>query len=339
VTGDSPTTLVWLAPDPPDSEQRRALSSWAGALGMRLVDPTGEHPPALAVDATVADEVETLLEHARDAIAARDAEAAERATASAEAALRAHAELPQASWLMAEVERVRSARWRRVPPTDLEAAERALTRADALDGGRSPGIGEVTAGTRPLDATVVVDVAAEERAWFDGAEVSAGAITTHAGLHALVVTWEGAPVWATWIETPAGSSTAHVEAPRPPPCSSGDVSQARLEHETLHADHVRCASWAAATPGERKSSVRVMLCEDDRCGHPLDWSAPGPWTQSSEQPGAATHTARRGWPAWATWGLVGTGAVLAAGAALLVSGALQSAPTESRFVQGRITPQ
>jgi hypothetical protein len=54
-----------------------------------------------------------------------------------------------------------------------------------------------------------------------------------------------------------------------------------------------------------------------------------------DRPGAA------GWPAWATWGLVGAGAAIATGIVVLATGAVGHAapPAETRYVIGGIKTQ
>jgi hypothetical protein len=340
VTADAPVALEWMAPAlAPDAEQSRALASWARAHGVRLELPGTERPRAMPVDARVGDEVERLLERVRDALAGRDADAADHALAAAESTLRAHPELPQASWLMAEVERARSARFRRLPPLDDEAAERAWMRAESLDGGRLPGVGERGATAAPAEATITLQpVPAGATTWLDGRATTprSGVVTTHAGVHAVVITWDDAPVWATWIEVPPGSSTVHLAVTGPPPCSSGDLGLGRVAGGAVDAEHVRCGAWVAALPGPRPSSVLVATCEADRCGALLEWDAPvsANWTWTPPPAHAAG-----GWPTWATWGLVGAGAVIATSVVLVASGALQSAPTETRFVSGGIKGQ
>jgi hypothetical protein len=333
---DASATLVWMAPEAPDAAESRALSGWSHAHGVRLVPPQPVTSPALPVDPGLAEGVEPLLERARDAIAARDGDSADRALSSAESTLRAHPELPQASWLMAEVERARAARWRRVPPTDSEVAEGAWLRAEALDGGRVPGVGEEGSARHPPPATVALDLSPEgAQPWLDGEPVQAGTIATRAGPHALVVTWEGKPVWAAWIDTLPGISTLHVSAPGPAPCSERDVAGARMTLAAVEANHVRCGAWLAATGGAQPGSVRVAACEANRCGSVFEWTAPLPWTWSP----ASEHGTDRKWPAWATWTLLCTAATIAVGATIFATIALQPAPAETRFVSGGIKMQ
>jgi hypothetical protein len=337
VTADAPATLAWIAPAPPDAAQSRALEGWARIHGVRLAAPADGKPPAIVVDPSHADEVERLLDRVRDSIAARDVEATDRALSAAESTLRAHPELPQASWLMAEVERARSARFRRLVPLDQEAADRAWARAEALDEGRVPGVGEQAASAHPADATIAVSLDPPGATlWLDGHRSLGGALNTHAGAHTLVVSWDDAPVWAGWIETPAGSSSLHLAVPASPACSTGDVGRARAVAGTIDAGAVRCGSWVAALPGPRTGSVVVAMCEPGRCGPLLEWNTPASWTWTPP-PDQGGHG--KGWPTWATWGLVGAGAVIATGVVLVATGAFQSAPTEARFVSGGVVKQ
>jgi hypothetical protein len=234
---------------------------------------------------------------------------------------------------MAELERARSTRFRRVPPVDDEAADRAWVRAEAIDGGRAAGVGEQPATAHPAASTLALEAPPGETVLLDGEPVDAGPVATREGTHALVATWDDAAVWATWIEAPAGSTAVRVTAPAPPPCSRADVAHARLAAGTVDADHVRCDAWAVALPGASADAVLVATCEPGRCGPLLEWRAEGwTWTPPAEPP-------RHGWPSWATWGLVGAGAVIATGVVLIATGALQSAPAETRFVSGGVQKQ
>jgi hypothetical protein len=330
VTADAVATIAWIAPGPADAEQARTLASWGRARGVRLVPPREDRAPALAVDPKVADDVDALLDRARDALAARDADAVDRSLGAAESTLRAHPELPQAAWLMAEVERVRALRLRRLAPVDADAAEKAWERAEAIDGGRVAGVGEQSGTAHPAPATIALDVApAAAGRWLDGVEASGGALATHAGLHTLVVTWEGAPVWAAWLDTPAGSSAVHVVAPAAPPCSADDVRHARVTGDVLDATGVRCPSWVAAAPSPE--GVRVAVCEQDRCGPLLPWRAPVAWTWT---PGTAEPGSGGRWPAWATWGIVGTAAAVVTVGVIAAAGGFKGSTNETQFVSG-----
>jgi hypothetical protein len=343
VTGDAPPTLVWIAPAPPDAAQQRAMAVWARARGLELAPPRDERPPAIPLGLSAADEIEDLLDHARDATAARDAGGVDRATAAAESLLRAHPELPQAAWLMAEVERARSTRWRRIEPSDPVAAERDAERADALDGGRVPSLGEVTAATPAPDAQLEVELPEDAQAWLDGRPLAGQppTLATRAGLHALVVTSGGAPVWAEWIELGPGRTAVEADAPRAPPCSTADVARARLAGEALDARGVRCARWVAVAPGPRPGSLDIALCEASQCGALFEWHDAPAWSRPapvavSDRAAHAAHP----WPAWATWTLAGAAAVgvgVGLGLAIAASGA--AAPPATRFVTGGLKNQ
>jgi hypothetical protein len=313
---------------------------------MRLAPPQATVVLPLAVDDRIADGVESLLARARDAVAARDADAADRALSSAESTLRAHPELPQAAWIMAEVQRARAARLRLIAPADHEAAERVWLRAEALDGGRVAGIGEEGSTAHPEAASVAMDLSADDvELWLDGEPLPAKSrIATRAGLHALVATWEGAPVWAEWIETPPGASSLRVPASGPPRCSVDDVAHAKLVPDaegaspgrgSIDASRVRCDAWVAALAGARPGSVKVAMCQVGRCGPAFEWHAPAPWTWSP----SAERGGDRGWPAWATWTIAGVGAAVAAAVVIAASGALEPSQTETRFVNGGVKRQ
>ena len=327
MTVDAAVTVAWLAPDAPDADQASTLASWARAHGVRLVSPSRAKVPVLQVDERVADDVERALERARDALVARDGDAVDGALGLAEALLRAHPELPQAAWQMAEVLRTRSARLRRILPPDLDASERAWTRAQALDGERVAGIGEQTFASRPAPATITLDGAPRGAGlWLDGEPTTGAVIATLAGPHVLVVRWDGAPVWATWIEAPPGSSTVRVDAPSSPPCSADDLGRATLAGDGIEAATVRCDAWVAVVPGGAPSTIRVATCAEGQCGALLEWRA-STWTWTPPPP-----PPRPGWPAWATWGLVGAGAAVATGVVIVAATALQHPAPETRFV-------
>jgi hypothetical protein len=361
VIGDAPATIVWVSPEPPSAAESQAVSGWARAHGVRLAPPANPHPATLTVDLGVADVVEDLLDRARDAIAARDGEGVERATSTADALLRAHPELPQAAWLMAEVERTRATRWRRVPPEDVEAADRAWGRAAALDTGRVPGIGEVAPTARPVEALASLSLPRDDETFLDGRPTRGGrdgagepeparsttrSFATVAGPHALVVTAAGATVWAGWLELGPGSSSVVIDLPDPAPCSIADLSRAAASagHSgsltPVDARGVRCREWVAAAAGGANGTVQIARCEADRCAPAVEWPSVPAWARPAP-PTLVDDTAARAhrWPAWATWALASAGAALAAGAVVVTSGALQPAPTATRFVTGGLKNQ
>jgi len=348
VTADATATLVWLAPAQPTREERDALATWASAHGIRFAEPSDDALPGIAVDPQIAASVEDQLERARAAMAAADGSEVDAALSSAESLLRAHAELPEAAWLMAEVERGRSARWRRVPPMDLEAADRAWARAEALDGGRVAGLGERSASPppsspRPSSPPPTSDLVIEGRTgtslWVDGESALPGTIRLREGPHAIVVTQNGAPVWATWVDLTAATSRIRPLARRVAPCSRPDLLQVAPAGETIVAHGVRCGRWVAAERGSVAGAVRLSTCDHDQCGLLVEWRSRLATNGASlaadqGQSQRAVEGSRRGWPSWATWTLVAAGVAVAAGAIVLASGVWRSAPSETRFVGG-----
>ncbi len=300
-----------------------------------MVAPNDARVPTLTVDAHIADDVERLLDRARDAMAARDGDAVDRMLEAASATLKEHPELPQAAWLMAEVERSRSTRMRRIAPVDEAAAAVAWARAEAMDQGRVAGVGEQGAAS-PAAATLTLPAGlpAGVTVRLDGLATTQPDIATHAGSHALVVELDGAPVWASWIEAPAGTSSARVSAPVMPECSRMDLSRAAATGETVDASGVRCPSWIAVV-GDGTGDVRVAVCSADHCGPLALWRAPLPWTYNPPSEGARGGA----WPTWATWGLVGAGAIVATGVIVLATGVLKPAPAETQFVSGGFKTQ
>jgi hypothetical protein len=316
VTPDAATPIVWLGEQPADTQAAAALTAWARSHGVSLVPPTDDARTTLTVDLGIAATVEDWLDSARDALTARSAADVDRALAAARSLLDAHPELPNAAWLMAEVERARAARFRRIPPTDLEAAERAASRAYALDGGRLAGAGE-TQATLPPTATITLQMRAarEEQVWMDGSPATTLAVESRAGPHAIVVTWQGVPIWARWVEAPPGASAIALSELDARACSSADLGPAHLaEGERVEAHLALCAHWVAAAQGLTRGAVRVATCQADRCTPLADWHAAPLWSQ----PVQTEHKHRSGWPAWATWGLVGTGAAVVSGVVVAV---------------------
>ena len=362
MSGGDDVTVVWLAPEPsaPSApaapserdDAARALAGWGRARGLRVVSATeGARPGPPKIDFTIADRVEKELDRAREATAALDADVAERALARAETLLRDHPELPQAAWLRAEVHRSWAARWSRVEPRDDQRAQLAWQEADALDGGRAAGVGEVAFPARPRGAvTLTVSGAPSQKviARLDGTSLagtaSADGVTTYAldvppAEHHLLISIDGDVAFASWVAIAPTSAGA----PRPTiPIHVGDdgaCSAASLENVTratdgaVHASGVTCEQWVAAVPAERRGAVLVARCERSTCGPFLEWRSEGAFGAPSSPPLMAPHGA---WPAWATWTAIGVGALAATTIALVASGVFESHPTEQRFVAGGV---
>jgi hypothetical protein len=335
VTPDATATLVWLASEPPGGAERGALAAWAIAHGVILSPPLDASPPTLDVDPRVADEVETRLEHARDSLTARDGPGVDREVDAADALLRAHPELPQAAWLMAEVERARATRFAQSDPPDTAAVAVAWARAEALDGGRLGGIGEPSPPHRSDAAGVSVSLPWGAALQIDG-HPAPPHFTALVGLHAVVVTRGDLPAWARWVEFGIGDSSIRPALPAPEPCSAPDVSRASLEADgrAVSASQVSCPHWVVVAPGSRAGSLRIASCAAARCDEPVVWPAEVAWPRAVERAPASSPPSK--WPSWATWAIVGAGVAIAAGAAATAAatGAFASGASETRFVTG-----
>jgi hypothetical protein len=291
--------------------------------------------------------VEELLERAREAVTAQDAKGADSAVAEADALLHAHAALPQAAWLLAEVERTRASRYRRLLPPDARRGAEAWARAAALDGGRAAGLGEdAPPGAQPalLGKPSVVRLVLDEGAPFDrggmdaqvdGVRADGGTLAAPPGEHQVVVSRDGAPVWAAWV-TFGRDVEVLVAPPGPAPCSRADVTRARVGERVkggVDAAGVRCDSWVAAKEADDRGTILLATCAGDVCGPVVSFRVgpPGPAVPSGRGAAAA-------WPTWATWAVVGGGLVAAAGVTLAATGTFRSTQAQPVFTTGGLHP-
>lgn len=296
---DAPVVWMDAAPETVPS----ILQTWASARGLKLVSPSEGGQHAIAVDGTIATRVEEDLKSAREMTTQHDADRAERSLARAEALLRAHPELPQAAWLLAEVERGWAARFFQLEPRDVDRAARHWRAAAALDGGRAPGVGEPAAAIDPVAAfSIDARGSAIEMRW-DGDPITTGPHEARPGMHQLVAKANGEVVFAQWINvTPA--MAVHVALPSAEPCSRVDFSV---------PDSVQCPSWVEAKRGDRAGTFLVRTCAANACGAEL---LVAPFSSGPETPRITHH---RGLPVWAAWTLAGVG-IVAAGVAAGVIG-------------------
>src|ERR1019366_4752920 len=122
-------------------------------------------------------------------------------------------------------------------------------------------------------------------------------VVTIAGPHVLVVTADGAPVWAGWLELAAGSSSIVIDAPTIVPCSLADLGHATVGGgvgaiapaagtavPSVNAGAVACPSWLAVAAGKEPGTVRVAQCEADVCGPFADGPVAPAWTRVPPAP-------------------------------------------------------
>ncbi len=327
------THVVWTSPADERSAAAEALARWARARGVVLLAPEHVVRPTQAIDLHSGDEVEAELARARDALSALDVDAAETALVTARETLRAHPELPQAAWLMAEVLRGWATRWARAEPRDEERAERAWASAAALDGGRVPGLGEVAATARAHadEEDVTFELRGDARfaeLSVDGRRVTPGHVALTPGEHAVTVVTGGALQWASWVGVARGSRVV-VDLAGPSPCSEEDLGRVRASSLGVAPNGVVCASWLVVIP--TASGARLGRCERDVCGTLVDLTADA---ASAKKAPILPATTKSAWPAWATWAIVGGAAVAATSLTLYSAGAFDGPSHETRFQNG-----
>lgn len=333
--GESPDRGAQTAPptfDAPSDAAARALTAWGEARGIKIGIAEEGIVPALASNPAIADDVEKELTTARDALTRLDVDATEHALVRARALLRAHPELPQAAWLLAEVERGWSARWMRISPADPDRAARAWQRAAELDGGRAAGIGETDHPKLPdVEVTFSADDDRDLALLVDGANISLGTKRMPQGEHAVVTMRRGHVLWANWVSF-ADHEIVRVPSFRPNDCSTGDLDSVRLEKKSIEANGVSCGGWIAATPWIG-SSIRVAQCEGEHCGPWVIWQSHASSLAPVLPPHHREHKKASPWVAVAA---VVLAAAMVTGITLVAAGVFDSPPHETQFVGGGV---
>ncbi len=338
------------------AEASKALESWAQARAIRLREPPKTPSEAReAPDATVSDQVEKAIETARDALAAADADAVERALARGESLLRGHPELPHAAWLRAEIHRSWAARWSRVVPRDEARARAAWQDADALDGGRLPGVGETTYPARAKERlTLAIQGGFAQRmvVRLDGQEVEQSSSDKGVKLvtvdvapteHHLVITLEGLPAFAAWVPVAASrpgaaEATLAIHVGDESACSAAALSRVlRTSAGNVLAEGVACNLWVAAAVSTRTQGIEVARCSGSSCGPFVEWGH----ALALEVPAVRyAPVPTRPAVSWATWTALGVGVVAASTLTLIAAGVFRSrsgtSESDTRFVAGGV---
>lgn len=338
-------TVVWLEKAETRADARLLLEEWAHTRGIRLHLPTLTRPAPTVFDPRIAWQIETELDRTREALAALNVEETEQALTRAEAQIRAHPELPQAAWLLAEVKRAWAARWTRIAPVDTTRAGAALREAEAIGGARILGIGDPQVPSSP-EFRVVLSLAGGRgrklRVRVDGTEISAAPesngnqlypLKVSAAEHHVVVAADGETAYAGWVrfvEPANAGSTPTISIPieNGDPCSLAAFLDVKREGTLVRAETVTCARWIAAVPADHHDAVLVAHCEKSLCGTLLEWRS-GKTLASSRAP-----RENRRWPPWGTWAALGAGAAATTVLTLIAAGAFDSPRTEARFVAG-----
>lgn len=343
MTTPDDVAVVWIEQAEVPTDAQRAITDWARARGLKVLS-TSDTPRAKGprLDPALADRLEKELDRAREAIAALDADQADRALARAEALVREHPELPQAAWLRAEIHRSWAARWARLEPRDDARAESAWQDAQALDGGRAAGVGEIAFPAR-AKVPVTFRVPGPVVVLLDGIALppsadGAFAIDVTPAEHQLVVMVDGETVFAEWVAIaalPAGAPRAVIPIVigDQGACAASSFGGVLREGTSVRAESVACGQWVAVVATERRGAILVARCARDACGPFVEWRSE---SSLASGPNRASAPHRGGWPAWATWTAVGVGAVAATTITLIATGVLESRPIETRFVNGGV---
>jgi len=281
--------------------------------------------------------IEDLLERARTGAAALSEAQAWSALAEIEALLRAHPELPQAAWLMAERHALAAELARTTRPTQAVALAR---QARVLEPERASPFGTTEVGSEPVPGAVTVSLRGltprDELVW--NGEVSTLPLERPPGEHHVRVLRLGEPIWAGWVSISPESPAPTLELPVPSPCSAADLAIERTtDAGVVPYPDVACRAWAVARRG--RDGIELALCRGARCG-PFQ-PDPGAITPLRPPPNAAATRAPRSEPvpSWATIALVGAGTALGTLFVLWQTGAFsRSEPAPARWTYTGFVP-
>lgn len=317
--------LLWLGSSASEASHQPELDSWATARWVELAPPAPDSPAGLAYDDALAAKLEDLLDQARLAASSLDDATARERLAEIDRTLRVHPALPQAAWLMAEALQLGAGVAARTAPGERDAL---LARARALEGPRAPAFGEAPeAKTEATPLWFSVGAARSSDALYvDGARVGRRFEALPGEHHVRVVRRERV-VWAAWVPmTKAGE--LGLALPAPIPCSRDDLDGVALRGEKVAVPgRVGCARWAVARPSPR-GGIEIASCRGSQCGPLLVWKR----HYGAIYSGPPQPEPEPGFPAWATWTLIGAGAAALTAGVLWQAGAFdEPAPGGTRF--------
>lgn len=280
-------------------------------------------------DEALVRRIEAELDKARTAAASLDEKHALEILADVENELRAHPELPQAAWLMAERHRVAA----RVG--ELASSERAslVARAEALEGPRALELGAALEPAAELVQTrvSVEGLTARDRLELDGALVSSEPTLVPGEHHVRVLRGERL-MYAGWVTVEPSATTLALPVIPVAACSNEDVGGVRVEGGRAFPEPgTVCPRWAVAE--RAPNGLRIAECFGDRCG-------PFAFYSARERSALAAQPARDASPDL-VWKLaLGGAAVVATTLAILwQTGAFEPAPPrETRWVYGGARP-
>ncbi len=268
----------------------------------------------------LAARIDGLLEAARVALGALRSEEAQTALLEVDRTLRAHPELPQSAWWMAEYHQLSR---ELCPARDVACAEQHRIAALALEGQRAETFGERTTPAavpaEPARATItVLGIAPRDTVEWDGAMQPASW-----GEHHLRVLRGERLLWSGWVTLGADAKELRLSVPAITPCGAEDLDATRTDAaRPLPAPDTRCSNYAVARVARGK--LEMARCQRSRC------EAFQPVPAPPATPASPLSVARAsGLPPWA-WYVAGSVA-LASGVLLLQSSAGSGDPARDRF--------
>ena len=332
------TTFDYTAATTPS--QRRAITAWAQSHLLSVVPPARDTPMRIAsYDPAVVQQIENLLEQARVSAGSLDEALALEQLERAEALIYAHAEVPQAAFLLAEAAEQQAAILEHTGQARLARIQRL--RAVTLEGERVRPYAAATevhstsegaAATPPegaRDVTITGLAPKDELVW-NGSSLTARRVTVPIGEHHVQVFRDEALIWSGFLLVHGADTLVRIPVAAPAPCSRADLSAPSVLHDRVTGTaEVRCPLWAIARPtaGEGTGKgVDVALCHQATCGALMNWQEG--FGEPLVRPLHEAHPWRL--PAWASYVAAGVGAAAATGLLLWQSGAFEDPAEEPR---------
>ncbi len=329
ILGHAPGTLAVEVV--PRSELERIEARWSARF---VAVPKGTAPLTFPdYSSELVAEIERLLERARTDGAALAEDEAQRALSEVERLLRAHPELPQAAWLMAERHELGASlaeRTRAADSMDLRKRSRVLEPERAATFGQDPAS---LAPELPAFRLEIRGPLRRDRLEWDGVDREFPA-DVREGEHQLRVLRDGELIWAGWVSVAAAEPVLELDATRVLACSAPDIGGTRDGKVRPEApSEVSCPAWAVLRI--QQGRPEIALCRRSSCGA---WYAAAPLApRAREKP----RSVAGGIPRWAGYAIAGAGAALIAGVTLWQVGAFdRERAGQQRWVyEGYVPPE